>query len=75
MNKLVDKYQYTYNRSIGKIPIDTGYPALTVEIETNRKAPKFKVGDRLMIIKYKNIFSKGYTENWSIKLVKKRICH
>ena len=29
------------------------------------KAPKFKVGGRIKITKYKNIFSKGYTKNWS----------
>ena len=27
----------------------------------------FKVNDRVRITKYKNIFSKGYTENWSRK--------
>ena len=26
---------------------------------------KFKVDDRVKLTKYKNIFSKGYTENWS----------
>ena len=35
------------------------------KIETNPKAPKFKVNDRVRITKYKNIFSKDYTENWS----------
>ena len=34
-------------------------------IETNPKAPKFKSDDRVRITKYKNIFSKGYTKNWS----------
>ena len=38
---------------------------MTEKIETNPKAPKFKVNDRVRITKYKNIFSKGYTENWS----------
>ena len=33
--------------------------------ETNDKDPKFKVGDRVRISKYKNIFAKGYTPNWS----------
>ena len=28
-------------------------------------APKFQVNDRVRITKYKNIFSKVYTENWS----------
>ena len=31
----------------------------------NHEAPKFKVNDRVKITKYMNIFSKGYTENWS----------
>ena len=31
----------------------------------NKKDPKFKVGDHVRISKYKNIFAKGYTLNWS----------
>ena len=38
---------------------------MTENIESNPKASKFKVNDRVRITKYKNIFSKGYTENWS----------
>ena len=30
-----------------------------------KKNPKFKVGDHVRISKYKNIFAKGYTQNWS----------
>ena len=26
---------------------------------------KFKIGDHVRIFKYKNIFAKGYTPNWS----------
>ena len=33
--------------------------------ENNDKDPKFKFGDHLRISKYKNIFAKGYTLNWS----------
>ena len=33
--------------------------------EVNDKDPKFKVGDHVRISKYKNIFVKGYTKNWS----------
>ena len=29
------------------------------------KDPRFKVGDHVRISKYKNIFAKGYTSNWS----------
>ena len=33
--------------------------------DSNEKDPKFKVCDYVRISKYKNIFAKGYTENWS----------
>ena len=33
--------------------------------ESNNKDPKFKIGDHVRISKYKNIFAKGYTPNWS----------
>ena len=33
--------------------------------EVNGIDPKFKVGDHVRISKYKNIFDKGYTPNWS----------
>ena len=33
--------------------------------ESNKEDPEFKVGDYVRISKYKNIFSKGYTPNWS----------
>ena len=33
--------------------------------EINDKDPKFKIGDIVRISKYKNIFAKGYVQNWS----------
>ena len=65
LNKLVDQYNNTYHHSINKKPINADYSALTEKIETNPKAPNFKVNDRVRITKYRNNFSKGYTENWS----------
>ena len=50
---------------MNKKHINADYSALTEKIETNPKTPKFKASDRVRITKYKNIFSKGYTENWS----------
>ena len=32
---------------------------------SNKKDPKFKVGDRVRISKCKNILAKAYTQNWS----------
>ena len=65
LKNLVDQYNNTYHHSIGKNPINADYSALTGKSETNTKAPKFKVDDRVRITKSKNIFSKDYTENWS----------
>ena len=45
-------------------PINADYSALNENIETNSKAPKLKVNDRVRITKYKNICRKDYTENW-----------
>ena len=47
LNKLVDDYNNTYHRSIGKKPIDA---ALTEESEPSYEAPKFKVGDRARLL-------------------------
>ena len=47
---------------MNKKPINLDYSTLTEKNETNSKAPKFKVNDRVRITKYKNIFSKTYTE-------------
>ena len=33
--------------------------------EYNKKDGRFNVGDRVRISKFKNIFAKGYTPNWS----------
>ena len=44
--------------------------------ESNEKDPNFKINDHVRISKYKNVFAKGYTPNWSeeifvIKKIKK----
>ena len=45
LDKLVDQYNNIYHHSINKKPINADYSALTKKIETNSKAPKFKVND------------------------------
>ena len=45
LNKLVDQYNNTYHHSINKKPFYADYSALVKKIETNLKAPKFKVND------------------------------
>ena len=67
-NNLVDQCNNTYHHSINKKPINVDCSALTEKIETNPKSPKYKVNYRVRVTKYKNIFRKGYTENWSRKV-------
>ena len=47
-------------------PVDVRSDSYTEYNEdSNEKVPKFKVGDHVSISEYKNIFAKGYTQNWS----------
>ena len=47
-------------------PIDvTSDSSAEYNEDSNKKDPKFKVSDRVRISKYKNIFAKRYTPNWS----------
>ena len=76
---IVDEYNNTYHTTIKMKPIDVkDNTYLNTDKEINNKDPKFKVGDRVRISKYKNIFAKGYTPNWSeevfvIKKIKKAV--
>ena len=55
-------------------PIDvTGDSYAEYNENFNKKDPKFKVGDHVRISKYKNIFAKGYTPNWSEVFVVSKI--
>ena len=65
LNKLVDQLNNTYHHSINKKLIIADYSAFFENNETNVKGPQFKVTDRVRITKFKNVFSKGYTENCS----------
>ena len=67
LDDIVDKYNNTVHRTIKMKPIEvTGdYYAEYNEDRSNKKHPKFKVGDNVRISKNKNFFTKGYTPNWS----------
>ena len=74
LNDIVDKYNNTYHKTIKMKPTDLKSNSFAeYNEESNEKDPKFKVGDHVRISKYKNIFAKGYTPNWSenIFVVKK----
>ena len=49
-------------------PKDVGDNKRAYIDEHNEKDSKFKLGDRVRISKFKNIFAKGYTPNWSTEI-------
>ena len=63
LDDVVNKYNNTKHSTIKMKPIDVGDNKRVYIDEHNGKDSKFKVGDR--ISKFKNIFAKGYTPNWS----------
>ena len=60
LDDIVGQYNNTYHRAIVK---DNTY--IDFKKEINDRDPKSKAGDHVRISKYKNIFAKGYTPNWS----------
>ena len=81
LDDIVNKYNNTVHKTIKMKPIDitgdyyTEYNGIAfnkdsielhlMKLHSNKKNPKFKVSDYVRISKYKNIFAKGYTPNWS----------
>ena len=66
LDDVVSKYNNTKHSTINMKTIDVGNNNKRVYIdEHNEKRSRFKVGDRVRISKFKNIFAKGYTRNWS----------
>ena len=66
LDDIVDKYSKTVHKTIKMKPVnitDDSYAKYNENFD--KKDPKFKVGDQVIISKYKNIFAKGYTPNWS----------
>ena len=66
LNDIVNKYNSPVHKTIKMKPTDVTDDSYAEYNENfNKKDPKFKVGDNVRISKYKNIFAKGYTPNWS----------
>ena len=69
LDDVVNKYNNTKHSTIKMKPIDVvGNKRVYID-EHNEKDSKFKIGDRVRISKYKNIFAKGYAPNWSCKIL------
>ena len=66
LDDIVNEYNNTYHRTIKMKPVDVKDNTYINSMELHSiKDPKFKVGDHVRISKYKSIFAKGYTPNWS----------
>ena len=66
LNDIVGEYNNKYHRTIKMKPVDVkDHTYIDFKKEVIDKDPKFKVGDHVRISKYKYIFAKGYTPNWS----------
>ena len=71
LDDIVNEYNNTYHKTIKMKQADVKDNAYIDSMksysskEVNDKDAKLKVGDHVRIFKYKNIFTKGYTPNWS----------
>ena len=67
LDDIVNKCNNAYHNTIKMKPVDVkSNTYIDSSKEINEKDhPKFKIGDNVRISKYKNIFAKGYTSNWS----------
>ena len=71
LDDVVNECNNTYHRTIKMTPFDSKdntYIA-SIELHSNKEVQdkdlNFKVGDHVRSSKYKNIFDKVYTANWS----------
>ena len=69
LDDIVHKYNNKMHRTIQMKPIDVkDNTYIDFGKENSDNDPKFKVDDHVRILKYKNIFAKRYTPNWSEEL-------
>ena len=62
LDDIVNKYKNTYHSTIKMKPVDVKSNSSK---KINNKDPEFRIGDIVRISKYKNIFAKSNTPNWS----------
>ena len=68
LDDVVNEYNNTKHNTIKMKPKDVGDNKRVYIYEHNEKDSRFKVGDRVRISKFKNIFAKGYTSNCSTEI-------
>lgn len=76
LDKLIDNYNSSYHRTIKTMPknvtfaneqrlLDTVY---NYRRDIKTKIPKFSIGDTVRLSKYKHVFEKAYTPNWTTEI-------
>ena len=66
LDNIVNKYNNTYHTAIEMKPINVkDNTSINFGKKVNDKDSKFQVGNCVRISKYRHIFAKGYTPNWS----------
>ena len=76
LDRLVHQYNSRAHSSTSMSPVEASkksnemrvLAALNTYPAPKHKRPKFKVGDRVRISKYKTLFEKGYTPNWTTEV-------
>ena len=75
LDDIVNEYNNTYRRTIKMKSVDVkdnkyidSVELRLIKLRSNDKDSKLRAGDHVRISKYKNIFAKGYTPNWSEKV-------
>ena len=66
LDDIVNKYNNTYHSKIKMKPVNVKASTyIDFNKENNNEGHKFKAGNHVRILKYENIFEKGYVTNWS----------
>ena len=66
LDEIVNKYNNAYQSPIKMKPVDIK-PSACIEStkDINYQDPKFKIGDIVRILEYKNVLTKGFVPIWS----------
>lgn len=79
LQRLVDEYNNSIHRTIRMKPNDVNHSIERHLLNTVyrqpslwERKPKFTIGDFVRISKYKHVFSKGYTANWTTEIFRIR---
>ena len=66
LDNIINKYNNTYHRTIKQKSVDVKSSIyIDFSKENNKQGSKFKVGDHVRILEYKNIFAKDFVPNWT----------